>query len=301
MSDTGSKDVNNIQGIKATVKGGGRCIYCGSDGGNDGLRDEHIMPYSLSGNTVLLKASCRVCEGITSRLDGYLAHATFGHLRPHANVQSRSGYPKTLPAVIQRSGEERVVDLMTEDHPFFTNMPVWDTPGIMRGAAPTDVFDPCYAHVYWYVPPNMKEILNLENDEDARVRDASRIPNVPLFARAIAKIAYGHAVFMLGLDGFRPLALPDIILGKYPNIPYFIGSEMDQPSPPEERGRMHSIQLLDVFVGRMKYLVVRLRLFAHSGTAEFGMPFYNVVVGQRFAPKALSRRGALILPRSISL
>ena len=42
--------------------GFGRCIYCGSDGGTDGLRDEHIMPYCLGGNAVIEKASCKACE-----------------------------------------------------------------------------------------------------------------------------------------------------------------------------------------------------------------------------------------------
>jgi hypothetical protein len=37
----------------------GRCIYCGSDGGTDGLRDEHIMPYCLGGNAIIRDASCK--------------------------------------------------------------------------------------------------------------------------------------------------------------------------------------------------------------------------------------------------
>jgi len=36
----------------------GRCIFCGSDGGADGLRREHIMPKSLGGQAAIQKASC---------------------------------------------------------------------------------------------------------------------------------------------------------------------------------------------------------------------------------------------------
>lgn len=35
----------DIQGQKVSVEGGGRCIYCGSDGSAGGLRSEHIIPY----------------------------------------------------------------------------------------------------------------------------------------------------------------------------------------------------------------------------------------------------------------
>jgi hypothetical protein len=55
----------------------GRCIYCGSDGGPDGLREEHIIPYSLGGNAVLEEASCSRCEAITSYLEGYAANVIF--------------------------------------------------------------------------------------------------------------------------------------------------------------------------------------------------------------------------------
>jgi hypothetical protein len=66
----------DIQCKKVSVTDGGVCIYCGSDGGADGLDDEHIIPYSLGGNTELEQASCKMCGSITSYLDGYLANAT---------------------------------------------------------------------------------------------------------------------------------------------------------------------------------------------------------------------------------
>lgn len=68
-----SHAAENIQGKRYGPVG--ECIYCGSDGGADGLRSEHVIPFSLGGNTELLVASCRKCEGVTSYLDGYLARA----------------------------------------------------------------------------------------------------------------------------------------------------------------------------------------------------------------------------------
>jgi hypothetical protein len=88
-------EIEDVAGKRVLVKGGGVCIYCGWDGGEEGLRDEHTVPYSLGGNTVLLKASCADCEAITSYLDGYMVNAIFGHLRVHLDLQSRSGHPET--------------------------------------------------------------------------------------------------------------------------------------------------------------------------------------------------------------
>lgn len=292
----------DIQGKKVPVRGGGgRCIYCGSDGGAEGLRDEHTVPFSLSGNAQLLAASCRKCEAITSYLDGYLAHAVFGHFRPHAGVQSRSGHPETLPAIVELANGQKVVDLMTKDHPFFLNMPVWRIPGILRGAPPTEDFAPAFAHVYWSVPPNIRETLGIKHGEVARIADATKIPNLKTFGRAIAKIAYCNAIMEVGLDNFRPLAMPDLILGRYPNIPYFVGSDPGEPPPPLERGVMHSFEFVEIEYNRLKLLAVKMRLFAHAGTKQNGMPIYTVVVGQRYTSKAVTRRLSPVLPRSILL
>ena len=64
-------EAEDVADKKEPVKGGGICIYCGWDGGAEGLRNEHTVPYSLGGNTELLAASCADCEAITSYLDGY--------------------------------------------------------------------------------------------------------------------------------------------------------------------------------------------------------------------------------------
>src|ERR1700682_5463668 len=129
----GTMEAEDVAGKKEPVKGG-VCIYCGWDGGADGLHDEHAVPYSLGGNTELLGASCTDCEAITSYLDGYMANAVFGHLRVHLNLQSRSGHDDTSPATVELADRQRAVDLATVDHPFFLNMPIWRPPGVMRGA-----------------------------------------------------------------------------------------------------------------------------------------------------------------------
>ncbi len=98
MADQNSADWEDIQGKK--YPGYGRCIHCGSDGGNDGLRDEHIIPYSLGGNTTIRNASCRDCERRINPVDTHMARAVFGEYRIHAGVQTRNpgDRPASLPA-----------------------------------------------------------------------------------------------------------------------------------------------------------------------------------------------------------
>jgi hypothetical protein len=296
-------DIERLANKKERVKGGGVCIYCGWDGGEGGLRSEHIFPFSLGGNVELLNASCSECERVTSYLEGYLANAIFGHFRVHSDLQSRRGHKSTLSATIEfHGGERRVIDLATKDHPYFLNMPVWRLPGLMVGAQIDEGFIGANIHKYWYVPPSIRETIGMADDEIAKIVDTAAAPNFSTFSRAIAKIAYCDTVRKFGLDGFRPLVLPDIILGKYANIAYFVGSEnRAYPLPPNPPGQQHSAAGGTITYRRQKLLSVNLRLFADSGTKEHGMPLYTVIVGaegrRKITPKQLSPRP----PRIISL
>src|SRR5262245_58673159 len=72
-------DIEDIQGKK--FHGFARCIYCGADGGDGGLRDEYIIPKALGGKAVIEAASCKSCEAITSYIDGYLGRNIFYEYR----------------------------------------------------------------------------------------------------------------------------------------------------------------------------------------------------------------------------
>lgn len=294
-------EFENVAGKKVPVKGGGVCIYCGWDGGEDGLTDEHIVPFSLGGNTELLNASCRECGKVTSYLDGYMANAVFKHLRVHIGLQSRSGHPVSLPAIIELSEGQRAIDLATKDHPYFLNMPIWRPPGVMLGEQISAEFGISGHFTYWYVPPNIRDTVGLKDGDIARIIDTSPPHNLNAFARGLAKIAYCNAVMKYGLDGFRPLATPEIILGKYPNIAYFVGSDPTAPSPPYERGKQHSVGLGSMNYKNLKLLTATIRLFADSGANGLGMPFYTVIYGADGHHKVVAKDPLPRLPRKMLL
>jgi hypothetical protein len=185
-------ETENVEGKKVAVKGGGVCIYCGWDGGDQGLRDEHVVPYSLGGSTELLNASCSDCEAVTSYLDGYMANAILGHLRVHIDLQSRSGHPETLPATIELADGTRAVDLATETHPYFLNMPIWRPPGFMIGKQLSDGFGEPGKFTYWYVPPNLRSTIRLRDGDIARIIDTSPPHNLNAFARGLPRSPSGR-------------------------------------------------------------------------------------------------------------
>jgi len=276
----------DVQGKR--YPGYGRCIYCGSDGGADGLRDEHIIPFSLGGDTYIEKASCRECERKTNPVDTHLGRSVFGQYRIHAGVQTRNRRerPGVLPANFTVRGEGVSLDLPIKDHPYALALPVWGDAGFFRSVPIDGPFPEPYFHIYHWTPPNVRQTLSLSGNDDYMIWASGRV-NVSLFARGIAKIAYCHTVVRYGLNGFRHLALPDLILGTCPAISYFVGGPTKNPPRKLVAKALHAIRFSDL-TGKdspLKLHVVSVRLFAHSGTEQHGMPIYHVIVG---APKLAS-------------
>jgi hypothetical protein len=260
----------------------GRCIYCGV-GRDDqvNLTNEHIVPFSLGADSYLKEASCPACQNITRDFETHLARNVFGELRIHIGVQTRNPKerPTELPTHVVRGTREQRISMPIKDRPNFLVMPVWDTPGILRGEQPHSGFTGLAAHMFYYIPPTLSETLGLQHAERIQLRPEFRV-ETDRFARAIAKIAYCQAVALFGLDGFRRLAIPDLILGKYAGISQFVGSELAKPPPPERSGLQHRVDLEDAWVSQhLRLLIAKVRLFGDSGTADHGLPVYTVVVG----------------------
>ena len=302
-------DWEDIQGKR--YAGYGRCIYCGSDGGEEGLRDEHIIPLALGGRTIIEKASCRECERLINPVDTHLAKAVYGDFRVHTKAPTRNPKerPSVLPASFTVEGKDLKLDLPVADHPYTLALPVWGDAGFFRGA-PIDAPVPePLMHLYHFMPSNMRETLGLTESEDFRIWSSGRI-NATLFARGIAKIAYCHLVLQHGLDGFCPMALPDSILGRCPGVAYLVGGPQTTPPPPMPKGHLHMIRHVNVdgqdeheksLGSSLKLHLVYVRLFANSAHKDHGMPIYHVVAGARRKPRASSLRRHLVTPRVIEV
>lgn len=260
------------------------------------------MPYSLGGRTELLGASCSQCAAETSYIDGYLANALYRDFRTHLGLQSRSGHPRVLPATIEVRAEQKIFDFRPDEHPYFLNMPIWDPPRLlMDGGKVSDDFRNSRTDVFWHVPENIRATLGIGAGEEGKIINNIRPPNLSTFARGVAKIAYCSAILKFGLDGFRPLMTPQIILGNYPHIPYFIGPIPGPHGPPSERGRQHMVEFGTLNYHGLKLMWANVRLFADSSAPQGGMPRYMVVFGvegiRKIIPKRTlpNRRRAILL------
>ncbi len=263
----------------------GECVYCGARPPAVALTDEHIIPFSLGGNVILPEASCKACAAVTADIEGHVGRKVLWDFRVHAKIPTRrpKERPDVLPATISiGTGEPQRMDFAVADHPYFTPLPVWGMPGALIGAKPSTVFQEYKAHVFYYVPPGIRETLKLSDGDMAQIHFPDFQIDHHKFARAMAKMAYCQAVARWGLRGFRRLVLPDLILGKYPCVPHLVGCALVDPPPPHERKVVHVIDLRVVTIERMRLIVGSVRLFANSGTKEYGTPLYRVIVG---APK----------------
>jgi len=148
----------------------------------------------------------------------------------------------------------------------------------MYSDQPSTEFQSVQILSFYYVPPGFAQRHNLPSGSS--IPHTAKI-NILTFARAIAKIAYAQTVAFLGLESIRPLCIPDLILGKYPCVPHFVGTNFDgTPTPPELPYRKHMIQHGVYEHGRLRLIYMTVRLFADSGTPQgAGFPIYEVLAG----------------------
>jgi hypothetical protein len=128
------------------------------------------------------------------------------------------------------------------------------------------------------MPKGLRSKLGLDPNREKFKVNLRGTLNFTTFARAITKIAYCQAVAQFGLTGFRRLVLPDIILGRYRYISYFVGADIEDPPPPHP-DYLHRIAFHIFAVGLLKLMIISVRLFANLGNEEHGFPIYRVVTG----------------------
>jgi hypothetical protein len=261
----------------------GCCIYCGAVPADSQPRlgDEHLFAFALGGGLVLPRASCQRCaETINQEIEGPILHgptSMLGRFHAQFGIQSRSRTGDELyPLRLQVDDVEQMIELRIDDYPPVpVAFPVFGLPGIISGAAPAEKFS---ASRWLPILPHMADT------EARRARLNERVGGRPWnaivdfhtrlrpFARMLAKIAHSSAVATFGLDGFEPF-LPDVILGKSPNIGHFVGCI--EGAAMRSVKTAHQLQYALPWVSDRTYLGAVVRLYQGLRT-----PTYLVVVGK---------------------
>src|SRR5689334_787243 len=92
----------------------GKCIYSLSQPVPEALTDEHIMPFGISGKRQLKKASCGICQNITSLFERKVLKDDLKGLRTYLKFPTRhkKDIPKTLPMeIVTNDGETKEIEV----------------------------------------------------------------------------------------------------------------------------------------------------------------------------------------------
>lgn len=202
------------------------CIYCGA---TKDLRKEHIIPYGLFGDLLLLKASCEPCQKITSKLEAFVLQKILGGHRKKFNFQSytKPKNRKSPKAIIERfesDGSRTPIEIGQDEMPFnWWVMPVFDVPGITWLVPMIKVRENYVLHCSLNEHDALTALNVVGSDRPAGMPSIQYHP--AYFMRFLAKIAHSYACGALGVSAFEPF-LNDLILGSEQDCRVFVGGEL---------------------------------------------------------------------------
>jgi len=258
------------------------CIYCGEDD-PELLTDEHVAPEGLSGDLILLSASCKTCAALTGYSELRVLRGPLAIVREHHQLYGRrheDERPEELPLEIRRKDWtlEKVM-LPVSEFPFVFRMPRFPAPRLLRAAQGHDAD---YHRKFDYRQfdtadgiNKAKQILSIDDQRERLELDMK----VYELSKVLAKIAYGFAVVMLGPYSIRPYVVDLIVAprGHAPSFLYYVGGAF--------HGNDHIEQLTTKDIGKvvvrievvngLSVVVVSLQLLGYLNA-----PVYDIVVGE---------------------
>jgi hypothetical protein len=197
------------------------CIYCGNR--SDKLSNEHIIAYGLGGTDILLNASCKKCQDITSKIELNVLHKELLQIRTKLDMPSRkSSLPENLSMVAVYDNKKEEIYLPKEKCPTFINFLEYPLPGVFGGDMPDHGINIIGVQLH-QIGESLKETKEILKSLNTNEIESSHIHKGVEFEKMLAKIAYGYAVAQYGIDVVRQSPLRSIILGTSDVIGQYIG------------------------------------------------------------------------------
>ncbi len=185
-----------MQAGRTILRDVNQCIYCHTTEGR--LTQEHIVPFGLNGEHVLLHASCSKCAVITSKIELTVLKTTFIAARKYLNLKSRH-------TKVWNNPKDAFLTLLFP----LTEMPAYlSGKEYKSGVNVTGIF---------IVPlPGL----------------AARSSTVTFhgndFERMLAKIGMGFAIGKYGIEAFEKFYVLPAILGELNDIGRWVGTAEDK-------------------------------------------------------------------------
>jgi hypothetical protein len=251
----------------------GKCIYCGTTEGK--LSEEHITPLGLSGLLTLLHASCDNCAKITSALEMEILRNQMYAARAALGTKTRRPKErlKPQPMLIEKDGEIKSVKALWQDQWKVIQLPIFPIPAHIDGRSYTRGIE-CTSMDQFELSEKGEEIAKRHEADKVLTR------NYPMevFARFIAKMAFGYAVERYTLNAFEKVYVVPAILGETNDIGRWVGCSDRREFP---------IRKCIVSVGFKiipgNELIVKLKMFPQFDGAE-----YVVVIGKMTSSPTVS-------------
>jgi HNH endonuclease len=244
----------------------GACIYCGR---KDTRRtDEHVVPFSLGGQHVLLDASCDSCASVTKRFEQDVAREMWGDARNSYNAPTRRKNQRKAHIVLtDPDNPQRTVKVPYSEYPAAMVFYKMQRAGLLEGMPDTVDMSAMWQFVAVCDTPKAKEF-----EKRFGIKLTAKFRHVPdSFARLLAKIAYCHTLCALEPSDFRPICVP-YILGERRNPSYIVGGTFDLA--PQDPDHGYVLNTMGFIEADRLMLMAEIRLFANLQT-----PTYHVVVG----------------------
>lgn len=215
-----------------------QCIYCHTFEGK--LTQEHIVPFGLNGEHILLHASCTSCAAITSKVELTVLRKTFICARQHLKLRSRHKKAWSKPKDVFST----LIFPMTEAPAYLSGNKNYVSGVQVKGV---NIIPLSGLH------QNPSETSFHGND----------------FERMLAKIGLGFAIGQYGVNAFESFYALNTILGNHDDAGMWVGMADDILF---EYGKdMYNVNIREL----NKEVICRIKLFA-----MFNVPEYLVVVGK---------------------
>lgn len=262
----------------------GRCIYCGD--GQSKLRDEHVIPYALAANAMILeKSCCEKCQNIIQRYEQEVLKIQLGIFRVQVEAPSRTKKKERTTHVdlqfveVDDLGQFKrnlgIRTISVDELPLAIHL--WQSP------MPRRLRGPLTAEQEQGKPWSFadRDGINALCDTVRKETGANHVAynsgtvNRMHYRRSLAKTAHAFAAARFGIDYFEPFLL-DLILCRSDDVSEFVGD--DPFAEPVGDSNGHTLQiLLGEPVGGQEQGLIAARFQLYP---TLGSPAHLVVVGK---------------------